>query len=865
MKSPLRCLLAASLPAATLLWLPFSAVLGAASSNDPVAIRVQSLLQALSPAEKLQLLSGDGQGMTTAAIPRVNIPQLRMADGPSGVRLPPPSTAYPANVTLAASFDERLAEQYGVQLGRDARARGAHFLLGPGLNIYRAPMNGRNFEYFGEDPYLAGRMTVGYVHGVQSQGVAATLKHFALNNSEFARNTSDSQIDERTLHELYLPAFEMGVKEGGAAALMDSYNKINGTYATANAHLNIDIARNQWGFDGLIMSDWGATHDTLGAALGGLDLEMPSPARFAPRRVQPLLEQGKLTQAVIDDKVRHLLTVAVRMGWLDREQRDLGIPRVNPAGDQVARQIAEEGVVLLKNQGGVLPLDLARVRTVAVIGPVGESTPQGGGGSGNVPAFQVSSLAQSLSEALASSGVKVLSLRGVPTLHHMALKTRITRGPEDTSPSGWMREDYANDTLGGIASPAVAEARLIEPQAVFMQDDDGNFVADGLDFAALDDLPPQPTSSRRTGYYHADHDATYTLFTRNGGMHRVLVDDRVVLDSWQLPRAYLQQASVALTAGVHKIVVEQHSEGARSFSGNGVILGLVAEDTVVDPAAERMAAAADAVIVAAGFDPVLEGEGSDREFALPPGQAQLIERLLAKQRNLAVVLTSGGAVDVSGFVERVPALLQAWYPGQEGGAALAGVLLGKVNPSGRLPFSWERKLEDNPSYASYYFSDPARQGIAYRNGLFVGYRGYERLGIKPLFPFGFGLSYSSFRYANLRTERLGNDGTFAVSFDVINTGACAGAEVAQLYLADLQPTVPRPLKELKAFERVYLQPGERRRVTLQLNARSFTWYDDKKQRWRANRGSYSLQIGGSSVDAQLAGTITLPVALDLAP
>lgn len=835
-----------------------------AAGSDPVAIRVQGLLQQLSGEEKLALLAGDGNGMTVGGVPRLGIPQLRMADGPSGVRLPPPSTAYPANITLAAGFDERLAEQLGVQLGRDARARGAHFLLGPGLNLYRAPMNGRNFEYFGEDPYLAGRMTVGYVHGVQSQGVAATLKHYALNNSEYARNTSDSRVDERTLHELYLPAFEMGVKEGGAAALMSSYNRINDTFSTANAHLNLDIARGQWGFDGLIMSDWGATHDTLAAANGGLDLEMPNPGQFAPEKLKALLASGQIKQATIDAKVGHLLSVAARMGWLDREQRDLTLPRVNLDGAQVARQIAEEGIVLLKNDAGLLPLDPARVRTLAVIGPNAESTPQGGGGSGNVPAFQVSSLAQSLAQALAPNGVKVLSLRGIPTLRHLALKTHITRGPEAGSGGGWLREDYANGMLGGIASPAVVEPLASEPASVLMQDDEGNFVApDGVDFGALA-ARAQASSSRRTGYFHAEHAATYTLFTRNGGMHRVYVDDKVVLDSWQLPRAYLQQVSLPLTAGPHKIVIEQHASGAGVFSGSGLICGIFAEDALVDANAERIAEKADAVIVAVGFDPVLESEGNDREFALPPGQVQLIRQLLAKQRNVIVVNFSGGAVDVAPFIEQLPALVQAWYPGQEGGTALADVLLGRVNPSGRLPFSWERKLADNPGYASYYFSNPQNETITYSNGLFSGYRGYERLGVKPLFPFGFGLTYTSFRYANLDIERLGS-GRYAVNFDLVNVGTRAGAEVAQLYVSDLQPSVPRPIKELKAFERVLLQPGERRRVTLQLGPRAFTWYDDRQQRWRAARGSYGVQIGGSSADVQLAGTLALPEALELAP
>ncbi|HTP39703.1 MAG TPA: glycoside hydrolase family 3 C-terminal domain-containing protein [Steroidobacteraceae bacterium] len=841
-----------------------------AAAPDATDFRVDALLQQLTLPEKISLLAGDGTGMNLPALARIGLPSLHMMDGPQGTRLPSPSVAYPASIALAASFDTVLARQVGEQIGLDARARGAHFLLGPGLNLYRTPLNGRNFEYFGEDPWLASRMTVNYVQGVQAQGVSATLKHFAANNSEYARGSSESHIDERTLHEIYLPAFEAGVKEAHAGALMDAYNRLNGPFMTANAHLNDEIARQQWGFDGIVMSDWGATHDTLPALLGGLDVEMPDGANFNAARILPLIQQGKVSTALIDEKVRRLLRLAVRFNWLGTEQRRIDVPRDNPEGRDVALREAEEGTVLLKNTNALLPLDATRVKTIAVIGPQAEAGAITGGGSGKVDGFASIGLVSALSDAVHPFGGRVLSLRAIPTLGHMALHTVIHIAAEPASRSAWLHETYTTDALtsppgaGGVGAPV--EGAL--PR--FEYDDDGSSVVpEALDFA----MPPGGAvgSIRDTGYYHADHAARYTLFLRNGAADRIFVDGQLLIDSWNYPPPALQQTSTQLTEGWHRIVIEQRAVPGDSLPGTASApqFGAVAEDTVVDPAAERMAASADVVIVMLGFDSFIEGEGSDRGFELPPGQEPLVQALLAKNRNVVVMLTGGGSVDVSGFVDAVPAMLQGWYAGQEGATAFAHLLFGKANPSGHLPISWERRLSDNPSYASYYYDNPQSQRIDYRNGIFTGYRGFDRTGVKPLFPFGFGLSYTTFHYSGLKVDALAPPGSaqpyFDVSFDLRNTGTRAGADVAQLYLSDLQPAVPRPLKELKAFQRVYLEPGESRHVTLRLDARSFCYFDVKTQHWLAPRGVYGLQIARSAGEPELAGTLQLSAPLNLPP
>ena len=832
--------------------------------------RVDTLLKQMTLEEKIDLISGTGFG--THALPRLNIPALAMTDGPVGARIPPPSTAMAAGIGLAATWDPALAERVGGQIARDARSRGAHFLLGPGVNIYRAPMNGRNFEYFGEDPLLAGRIAVGYITGVQGQGVSATIKHFLGNNSEFARNTSDSVIDERALREIYLPAFETAVKDGHVGAIMDSYNLTNGAYMTQNGYFNTDIAKTQWGFPGLIMSDWGATHDTLGAANGGMDLEMPVGQYFNRRTLLPAVQGGQVTVAAIDDKVRRLLRLAVRFGWMDRPQTDLSVSLYNQQGRLAALDGAREGMVLLKNADGLLPLDRSRVKTIAVIGPAAFPAVATAGGSGHVPSFSSVSLLQGLGDALGTAGT-VTYARGLPTTTQMARATGFTTTPGGRR--GLTVETFATADLTGTPASTRVERSASAGRPFSFEDFDFSDIAPPPDPPAggaaappagpLGQSIPPPFSARWTGYYTPASAGDHDLFVQGPDRFRVLVDDKIVIDCTRIPRAALSQARMALAAGAHKIVLEQF--GAPAFGGTFLRMGIVSEAGMVDPTAVALAARADVAVVAVGFDDQIETEGADREFALPPGQDALVRAVAAANKNTVVVVTSGGSVDVTPWLDRVPALMEAWYPGQEGGTALAEALFGVVNPSGRLPISWERRPEDNPSYSSYYYAAPDSNRIEYHDGVFVGYRGYEHSRTQPLFPFGHGLSYTTFRYANLSVKPVsagpGPGPHYTVSFDVSNTGRRAGADVAQVYVADAHAAVPRPPKELKGFARVGLAPGQTRHVQVLLNGRAFTYYDVGAKRWHADPGEFGILVGRSSQDIALQGKVTLPQPLDL--
>src|SRR6266704_3225335 len=414
--------------------LPASAQAPAPSlrSSAEVERRADSILSQMTLEEKLALLGGV-DSFFIREVPRLNLPRLKMADGPVGVRNFGPATAFAGGVTLAATWNAALAELVGTELGRDSRAKGVHFLLAPGVNINRAPMNGRNFEYFGEDPFLASRMAVGYIKGVQSQGVSATIKHFLGNNSEFDRHNTDSIIDERTMREIYLPAFEAAVKEAHVGAIMDSYNLTNGLHMTQNSYLNTDVVRKDWGFEGIIMSDWTSTYDAVGAANGGLDLEMPF-AKFMNREnLLPAIKDGKVSVATIDEKVRRILQTAIRFGWLDRDQTDLSIPRYNPQGRLAALQAARESMVLLKNEGNLLPLNKAKSKSVAVIGPDAYPAVPVGGGSAQVRPFAAASFLEGLSNSLGPA-IPVYYNRGLPTVSEMAQATAFSTAAASGQP-----------------------------------------------------------------------------------------------------------------------------------------------------------------------------------------------------------------------------------------------------------------------------------------------------------------------------------------------------------------------------------------------------------------------------------------------
>jgi beta-glucosidase len=811
----------------------------AALPESEVERRVDSILNQMTLEEKVDLIAGV-DFMYLRGVPRLGVPRLAMADGPMGVRNDGPATAYGGGIALAATWNPTLAERIGVEFGRDARAKGKHFLLAPGVNIYKAPMAARNFEYFGEDPFLASRLAIGFINGVQSQGVSATVKHFAGNNSEFDRNNTDSIIDERTLREIYLPAFEAAVKEAQVGAIMDGYNLTNGAYMSQHAYLNNEVAKKEWGFRGVIMSDWISTYDAIGAANGGLDIEMPSGSQFNRDKLLPVIEAGKVSVATIDDKVRRQLRVAMTFGWFDREQLDSSIPRENPQGRAAALQGAREGMVLLKNEDALLPLDGKRVKSILVVGPNAHPAVVGGGGSSLVEPFNAVSILEGLTAA-AGSETEVLYARGLPTLAETIGTTQFST-EAGGGESGLHAEYFASADLSGTAVLSRVEPRV----EIGLNNGEPRF-------------PEGTLSERWTGYYTVPEDGTYDIFIAaagdRGGLYRLFVDDKLLIDSWDLNKAMVDYVTLALDAGAHKVMLEHH--GRQKWPGERLQLGFSRHGDRVETAAKELAAKADVVVIAAGFDASSESEGSDRTFRLPPGQDDLIKTMSTVNDRTVVVMTSGGAVDMNGWLDHVPALLQAWFPGQQGGTAVAEILFGTVNPSGHLPATFERRWQDNPSH-DHYYPEPGTMRIIYEDGLFVGYRGYEQNGVKPLFPFGHGLSYTTFKYSNFTVSpEKTNDGNVQVTFDLTNSGNRAGAEVAQVYIADTHSRVPRPPKELKGFAKIELQPGETQRVTIELNRRSLSYYDVEAKAWHAEPGEFDVLVGRSSAAIELRGKLTL--------
>ena len=798
--------------------------------------------------EKIDYISGYDD-FYIRAIPRLGVPELKMADGPLGVRNYGASTAFPAGIAMAASWDTDVVNQVGTTMGKDARARGVNFLLGPGMNIYRAPMNGRNFEYFGEDPFLASRMAVADIKGIQSQGVIATAKHFMGNSQEWDRHRISSDIDERTMREIYLPAFEASVREAHVGAIMDSYNFVNGVHMTQNGYLNTDVLRKDWGFTGVVMSDWDATYDAVAAANGGLDLEMPWGKVMNRENLIPAIKNGQVAQAVIDEKIRRILHTAIEFGLFDRKQTDSNISLFNQEARQVALRAALGGMVLLKNNS-ILPLNKSAIKNIAVIGPTATPAVTGGGGSSKVMPFVSVSFLDGISNYIGARA-NVLYSAGVPVLSRIFNETRFATRLDGMEP-GLRGEYFDNPDLAG------APAMVRTSRHISFRWGQGSYAGNGAD----------NFSARWTGYYTPEATGDFRFYLSSDDSYRLYLDDNLLIEHTH--GGGLQSKAVSLQAGKpYKIRLEYSRKTRQATMAFGIA---PAVDRAVVQARE-LASQADLVVVCVGFDQTNEGEGSDRTFTLPQGQDELIKQVLGANKNVVVVLTAGGNVDMSQWIDSTPALLHAWYPGQEGGTALAEILFGDVSPSGKLPVSFERRRQDSATSNSYY--DPKlgayRSGdtreprgvvhghVVYSEGIFLGYRHFDKSAIKPLFPFGYGLSYTTFKYSNLKVTPASANGVepVKVSFDITNTGKREGAEVAQVYVSEEHPRVERPVKELKGFAKMNLKPGETRNVTVSLDRRAFSHYDVNGKQWKADPGDFAILVGGSSAKTELEGKVTL--------
>ena len=804
--------------------------------------QIAAALAVMTLEEKIDLLGGVmdsvAVGGNTYPIPAAGIPALKMADGPVGVHWwCEASTAYPATIALAASWDRALARRVGEAIGRDARARGVHILLGPGVNIYRSPLCGRNFEYLGEDPYLAAQMVTQYISGCQSQGVSTTVKHYAVNFQEYDRHHVSSDIDERTLREIYLPAFRAAVEEGGTGALMTSYNLVNGVHCSEHPHLIKEILKGEWGFDGVVMSDWVSTYGAESAANGGLDLEMPHALRLNREHLLPAVRDGRVSVATIDDKVRRLIRLALCFGWR-QPQQDTTIPLVDEQTATVAAEVAQAGSVLLRNEGGILPLDPACLRKVAVIGPSAHPPMIGGGGSAYTPPWRAVSIYEGMCEALGaervSFGAGVNLGRPDESFKH---STSFTAQGE----VGAIAEYFNNVELAGAPVLTRREENLAHPW---------------YDRPIAPEVDKAHFSVRWTSVLREAHGGVYRFYQQiSDGELRVRVGDTVLFDSWD-GKALPADAAFSLEADeATPLIVEYRGIGF----WNSVQIGWEPDEAVQQDYQAALDAArdADVVLFCGGHTRWSEGEGFDRSFAMPERVEKLLLDTLAINPNTIVLLTAGGNVDMRRWLDRVKGLLHIWYPGQEGGRAVADLLLGRVNPSGKLPATFETRWEDRSSFSSYHNEDGDKH-VRLADGIFCGYRAVDREQTTPTFPFGFGLSYTTFAYENLTISAplLHRGETLLARVEVVNTGARAGAEVVQLYLGDDITTLPRPAKELKGFAKIFLQPGERQTVEIPITERELQFFDPAKG-WVAEAGRFTILIGASAGDIRLEGSFEL--------
>lgn len=816
------------------------------ADSPEIEAKAKTMLSKLTLDEKIKLLGGV-DGMFTQEIPSIGLPRFKMSDASVGVRTWGPTTAFAGGVALAATWDRAFARKLGEALGKDARARSVNFLLGPGVNIARSPLNGRNFEYLSEDPFLNGEIVVPYIEGVQSQGVIATVKHYAVNNQEFSRHDTSSDVDERTLREIYLPSFEAAVVKGHVDAVMNSYNLINNVHATQSDFLNLKVLKGEWSFKGILMSDWDATYDSVGAANNGLDLEMPSARFMNAQGLLPAIKAGTVKASTIDDKILRLFRTELRYGFTDRPQFDPSNSTYSVADRAIALQGARESLTLLKNDGKILPLDAAKVKTIAVIGPDAWPAVTGGGGSSQAQAFEPVSILTGIAN-LVGPEVHVLYTRGLPDMNDVFRNTHWDSVKTAT---------YANKQFSGKAHEgSVTSIADWKPDTWWMPAD------------------PSPRSIRYTATYKAGKAGRYILLTTlaDGEGIAIKVDGKPLTFPPHAEGMTPQSFTLELTAGQSIKVVADYIP---RIPGTHLSIGIAEESALVSDEAKKFASMADVAIVATGFDPGTESEGIDRTFTLPWGQDALIEAVAAANPHTIVTLTGGGAVDTRRWLDKVPALLHTWYPGQEGGTAIAEVLFGKQNPEGKLPVSFERAWEENPSFNYYYpvkgsdtvlhVNEPGHAAVditvghvKYGDKLMVGYRYWTTSGKHPLFPFGFGLSYTTFKFDNLQVPSTAASGsTVAVSFDVSNSGSVAGAEVAQLYVSDPSARTDRPERELKGFEKVRLAPGETKHVTLNLDARAFSYWDEKQHKWTIDPGKFVIRVGDSSESTPLSADLTL--------
>jgi beta-glucosidase len=821
--------------------------------------RIEKLLAELSLDEKASLVTGADM-WRTPPVARLGIPQVKVTDGPVGARGGSlggevSAASFPCGIALGATWSPDLVDAVGEALGQEALSKGCQVLLGPTINLHRHPLGGRHFECYAEDPHLTAEIGVAWIRGVQRQGVAACVKHYVCNDSEFERHTISSDVAERPLRELYLLPFEHAVKRAASWSLMGSYNKVNGTYACEHRELLRDVLKGEWAFDGAVISDWYAVQDGPACARGGLDLEMPGPPRHWGPKLAEAVRRGEVPECDVDEAVRRMLRLALRTGAFETAGQAEPAERAEdrPEHRALARRAARESIVLLKNERGALPLaGGAPLRRLAVIGPNARHTSIQGGGSARVtPHYEVTLLA-GIEERAAAAGAIVLHAAGCTSHKRVPLPDRSWLSSASGTGRG-LTAEYWNGLVAEGPPAAVRRAGRLE------------FTWFG---AFAREIDHRSFCARLSGKFTPPESGAWTFAIATAGRARLLLDGQVVVDAWD---GWLRGDSF-YNMGSSEITGSAHLEAGRSYDVQvdyarieaplmaGLRIGMlppIGDDALRE--AVELARSCDAALVAVGRDADWETEGVDRrDLSLPGRQAELVAAVAAANPRTIVALNTGSPCEMP-WLERVPAALQIWFGGQEAGRALADVLFGDADPGGRLPTTFPRRLEDTPAYLGY----PGEHGhVLYGEGVFAGHRAYDARGVEPLFPFGHGLSYTRFEYGEpqARVEEAADeagDVQVRIAVDVTNVGERAGQEVVQCYLADLEASAARPPRELRAFAKVELAPGERRRVELRLGADALSFWDPTRKAWVAEAGEFEARVGSSSRQLPVAARFRL--------
>jgi len=814
-----------------------------AQTNERASIQAKEMLQKLTIEDCIHLISGSDD-MNAPGIPRLGIPDLKMTDGPFGPHTGK-APGFPVGICLAATWDTILINQAASLMGKCTHAQGKNTLLGPCINIHRVPNGGRNFESYGEDPWLTSRMAVAFIKGLRKENVLPMVKHFACNNNDWNRSCTNVDVDERTLREIYLPSFEAAVKEGGALGVMSSYNYIRGLHASEQEYLIRQILKNEWGFKGIVVSDWTSVYSTVGPINAGLDVEMPMPVYFLPDSIRKYLKMGLIMEEILKEKAERLLYVRYASGINESAPIKQGSSiLMSSETNKMVRDLAEKGITLLKNENKILPLSGSYLKSIAVIGPNAATLQSGGGGSSYIESFYRVTPLEGIRK-LAGKDIEVTYALGDPLVYNRIdpIASTCFLQPDGKTP-GLKAEYYNNVSFEGKPTYSCVDTSI-------------NFT--WFDQQPAPGLDRSKYSVRWSGYLVPPQTGWYTLkyMTLNAGVNgdftidyaMVLIDNKAVID-----HSHRQDASPG--------VMQQYFEAGKKYAlrvemavphnRGQAILGWIPpvktnKNANLITEAVDVAAKADVAIVCVGWNSLYETEGYDKEegISLPCFQEDLITAVAAVNPNTIVIVNSGTPFFCEKWAPKVKGLIMAYYPGHEGGNALANILFGKVNPSGKLPFTCIADSSQTPVYKNYTNVVPT---INYAEGLYFGYRYIDKNKMTPQYSFGYGLSYTSFAMSNAKAQVNGSHAT--VTLSVKNTGDREGEEVVQVYVCPQNPKVDKPVKELKGFAKVFLKSGETKQLSINLSPRAFAYFNVDQMKWLTEAGKYKLIIGNSSQNVQ---------------